>query len=82
VLWDQAAVTDIDPEQLRDQIAVIAQDHANWPLTVRHNITMGRAADPAMLAEAATAAGADTAAPASKVHLAEGSSRLRCHRRR
>jgi len=60
VLWDQTAITDIDAEQLRDQIAVIAQDHANWPLTVRHNITMGRAADPAMLAEAAAAAGADT----------------------
>jgi ATP-binding cassette, subfamily B, bacterial len=60
VRWDQTAVTDIDPEQLRDQIAVIAQDHANWPLTVRHNITMGRAADQAMLAEAAMAAGADT----------------------
>jgi len=60
VRWDQAAVTDMDTEQLRDQIAVIAQDHANWPLTVRHNITMGRSADPAMLAEAATAAGADT----------------------
>jgi ATP-binding cassette subfamily B protein len=60
VLWDQTAVADIDPEQLRDQIAVIAQDHANWPLTVRHNIAMGRAADPGMLAEAAAAAGADT----------------------
>ena len=60
VRWDQAAVADMDTEQVRDQIAVIAQDHANWPLTVRHNITMGRAADAAMLAEAATAAGADT----------------------
>jgi ATP-binding cassette subfamily B protein/ATP-binding cassette subfamily C protein len=38
---------------------VIAQDHANWPLTVRHNITMGRAADAGMLADAVTASGAD-----------------------
>lgn len=51
----------MDSGQLRDQIAVIAQDHANRPLTARHNITMGRAADPAMLAEAAAAAGANTA---------------------
>ena len=46
VCWDQTAIADVDPEPLREQIAVIAQDHANWPLTVRHNITMGRAADP------------------------------------
>jgi ATP-binding cassette subfamily B protein/ATP-binding cassette subfamily C protein len=59
VLWDQTAITDIDPEELRGQIAVIAQDHANWPLTARHNITMGRAADPGLLAEAAAASGAD-----------------------
>jgi ATP-binding cassette subfamily B protein len=60
VCWDQTAIADVDPEQMRDQIAVIAQDHANWPLTVRHNITMGRATDPGTLAEAAAAAGADT----------------------
>ncbi len=60
VRWDQTAIADVDPEQLREQIAVIAQDHANWPLTARHNITMGRAADPGMLAAAAAASGADT----------------------
>ena len=60
VLWDQTPVRDMQPEQLRDQIAVIAQDHANWPLTARHNITMGRAADPVRLTEAAAASGADT----------------------
>jgi ATP-binding cassette, subfamily B, bacterial len=47
-------------DALREQIAVIAQDHANWPLTVRHNIAMGRDADPAALARAAVASGADT----------------------
>jgi hypothetical protein len=31
------------------------RDHANWPLTVRHNIAMGRDADPAALAKAAGA---------------------------
>jgi ATP-binding cassette, subfamily B, bacterial len=39
---------------------VIAQDHANWPLTVQHNIVMGRAADTGLVTAAATAAGADT----------------------
>jgi ATP-binding cassette, subfamily B, bacterial len=59
VHWDQIPAADIDSEQLRQQIAVIAQDHANWPLTVRHNIAMGRAADPGMMAGAAAVAGAD-----------------------
>lgn len=60
VCWDQIAISDVDPEPLRERIAVIAQDHANWPLTVRHNITMGRDEDPATLATAAAASGADT----------------------
>jgi ATP-binding cassette subfamily B protein/ATP-binding cassette subfamily C protein len=60
VCWDQTAIGDVDPEPLRERIAVIAQDHANWPLTVRHNISMGRDADPVMLARAAAASGADT----------------------
>ncbi len=37
------------PRTLREQVAVIAQDHANWPLSVRHNITMGRPLDEALL---------------------------------
>jgi ATP-binding cassette, subfamily B, bacterial len=45
---------------MREQIAVIAQDHANWPLTVRHNITMGRPAEGGLLTSAASASGADT----------------------
>ncbi len=59
VRWDQTAIGDVDPEPLRERIAVIAQDHANWPLTVRHNIAMGRDADPVALAKAAGASGAD-----------------------
>ena len=58
--WAAVRAARIDPEPLREQIAVIAQDHANWPLTVRHNITMGRAADPGALDRAAAASGADT----------------------
>jgi ATP-binding cassette, subfamily B, bacterial len=60
VYWDGTTVADVDPEPLRELIAVIAQDHANWPLTVRHNIIMGRAADPDRLAQASAASGADS----------------------
>src|SRR5580692_2951348 len=60
VRWDQVAISDVNPEPLRERIAVIAQDHANWPLTVRHNISMGRETDPVKLATAAAASGADT----------------------
>jgi ATP-binding cassette, subfamily B, bacterial len=60
VYWDGTAMADVDPEQLRELVAVIAQDHANWPLTVRHNIAMGRTEDPDLLAQAAAASGADS----------------------
>jgi ATP-binding cassette, subfamily B, bacterial len=60
VRWDGTDIADVDGEPLRERIAVIAQDHGNWPLSVRDNITMGRALDDALLASAATASGADT----------------------
>ncbi|MGH3221651.1 MAG: ABC transporter ATP-binding protein [Streptosporangiaceae bacterium] len=60
VHWDQTPLADVNPEPMREQIAVIAQDHANWPLTVRHNITMGRPADGGLLTSATIASGADT----------------------
>jgi ATP-binding cassette subfamily B protein len=60
VCWDSVSLSDVAGEPLRERIAVIAQDHANWPLTVRHNITMGRSLDEALLASAVTASGADT----------------------
>jgi ATP-binding cassette, subfamily B, bacterial len=60
VRWDSTSISDVDGESLRERIAVIAQDHGNWPLTVRHNITMGRSLDEDLLASAAGAAGADT----------------------
>src|SRR5262249_40957612 len=59
VYWDETPILDVNPEPLRERIAVIAQDHANWPLTVRHNITMGRAIDDRPLADAVAASGAD-----------------------
>ena len=60
VCWDSVSLADVDGEPLRERIAVIAQDHANWPLTVRHNITMGRPHDEALLSSAAASSGADT----------------------
>ena len=60
VRWDEVSITDVDGEPLRERIAVIAQDHGNWPLSVRDNITMGRLLDDALLTAAVTASGADT----------------------
>jgi len=60
VCWDSVSLADVDGEPLRERIAVIAQDHANWPLTVRQNITMGRPHDEALLLSAAASSGADT----------------------
>jgi ATP-binding cassette, subfamily B, bacterial len=60
VLWDDVSIIDMDSEPLRERIAVIAQDHGNWPLTVRDNIVMGRLLDESLLASAASSSGADT----------------------
>jgi ATP-binding cassette subfamily B protein len=60
VRWDQVSIADVDRELLRERIAVIAQDHGNWPLSVRDNITMARPLDVALLTSAAAASGADT----------------------
>jgi len=59
VRWDDVSLADVNGEPLRERIAVIAQDHGNWPLTVRDNIIMGRLLDDARLASAAAASGAD-----------------------
>ena len=60
VRWDDVSIADVDGEPLRERIAVIAQDHGNWPLTVRDNIIMGRLLDEALLESAVAASGADT----------------------
>jgi len=60
VRWDGISIADVDGEPLREQIAVIAQDHGNWPLSVRDNITMGRLLDETLLTAAVTASGANT----------------------
>ncbi|MBO4274192.1 ABC transporter ATP-binding protein [Microbispora triticiradicis] len=59
VLWDDVDVTEVDPDSLRRRIAVIAQDHTRWPLTARHNITMGMERGEDEVVRAAEVAGAD-----------------------
>jgi ATP-binding cassette, subfamily B, bacterial len=58
--WDGKDLAATDLDKLREQVAVVAQDHANWPLSVRHNITMGRGLDEERMVAAAVASGADT----------------------
>ncbi|OLT12720.1 ABC transporter ATP-binding protein [Actinomadura sp. CNU-125] len=41
VRWDKTRAEDLDPEVLRQAIAVVAQDHTHWPMTAADNITMG-----------------------------------------
>ncbi|MBP2703213.1 ABC transporter ATP-binding protein [Microbispora sp. RL4-1S] len=59
VLWDDVDLREVDPETLRSRIAVIAQDHTRWPLTARHNITMGLEKGQDAVDAAARVAGAD-----------------------
>ncbi|MFF0308057.1 ABC transporter ATP-binding protein [Streptosporangium sp. NPDC004379] len=59
VRWDDADLSEVDPASLRRRVAVIAQDHSRWPLTVRHNITMGDGRGEAALVSASEVAGAD-----------------------
>ncbi|MGV9328546.1 ABC transporter ATP-binding protein [Streptosporangium sandarakinum] len=59
VRWDDVDLSEVDAASLRRRVAVIAQDHSRWPLTVRHNITMGEGKGEAALVSAAEVAGAD-----------------------
>ncbi|MBG0832377.1 ABC transporter ATP-binding protein [Planomonospora sp. ID67723] len=59
VRWDGTDLAGVDPDRLREHIAVIAQDHTRWPLTARHNIDMGTDKGEAALVAAAEVAGAD-----------------------
>ncbi|GAA4099111.1 ABC transporter ATP-binding protein [Actinomadura miaoliensis] len=63
VRWDDLRVSDLDPDDLRRAIAVIAQDHTHWPMTAADNIAMGDDLDAGpvrrAVEEAAAASGAD-----------------------
>jgi ATP-binding cassette subfamily B protein/ATP-binding cassette subfamily C protein len=59
VRWDGVSLRDVAPQQLWENIAVIAQEYTHWPMTARQNITMGRTATEEALLAAARASGAD-----------------------
>jgi ATP-binding cassette, subfamily B, bacterial len=59
VYWDSVALRDIDPDRLRERIAVIAQEYTHWPMTARQNITMGLDRGDDQVVAAAAASGAD-----------------------
>ncbi|WP_111601056.1 ABC transporter ATP-binding protein [Streptomyces sp. Amel2xB2] len=61
VLWDGIATPDAEPHALWKQVALVPQDYARWPLTVRENITLGQPSPRGDTAayEACEAAGAD-----------------------
>ncbi|TKK88900.1 ABC transporter ATP-binding protein [Herbidospora galbida] len=59
VRWDDVELATVDAHALRGRIAVIAQDHTRWPLSARHNITMGLNKGEPAVVKAAGVAGAD-----------------------
>ncbi len=61
VLWDGTPTGDADPHALWQHVALVPQDYARWPLTVRENITLGQPSSRGDTAvrEACEAAGAD-----------------------
>jgi ATP-binding cassette, subfamily B, bacterial len=58
IRWDGVDVSALDPVALRQQVAMVMQTPARWPLTVRQNVTIGRydRPDPGSAALAAAAA--------------------------
>ncbi|GAB3668024.1 ABC transporter ATP-binding protein [Actinocorallia lasiicapitis] len=59
VRWDDLSLWRVDPDVLRERIAVIAQDHTHWPMTARENVIMGRPDVPDLVDQAIAASGAD-----------------------
>ncbi len=61
VLWDGMPTDAADPQALRQQVALVPQDYAHWPLTVRENVNQGQptARGDAAVLEACEAADAD-----------------------
>ncbi|MER7023740.1 MULTISPECIES: ABC transporter ATP-binding protein [Streptomyces] len=61
VRWDGLATADADPQALWQQVALVPQEYARWPLSARENVTLGQpsAQGDAAVREACAAAGAD-----------------------
>lgn len=61
VRWDGVPTADADPQALWQQVALVPQEYARWPLSARENVTLGQPASRGDTAvrEACEAAGAD-----------------------
>lgn len=62
ILWDGVDTATVDPDQLRQSVAVIFQDHVKYQLSARENVAMGRHErydDVTGIIRAAEVAGAD-----------------------
>ncbi|TDQ00774.1 ABC transporter ATP-binding protein [Labedaea rhizosphaerae] len=61
VLWDGVDIATVQLTSVHDQIAVIAQEPGQWPMTARNNILVGRVdrADPGAWEHAVAASGSD-----------------------
>ncbi len=61
VLWDGVPTDAADPQALWQQVALVPQDYAHWPLTVRENVNQGQptARGDAAVLDACKAADAD-----------------------
>ncbi|MFB7495820.1 ABC transporter ATP-binding protein [Streptomyces sp. NPDC056161] len=61
VLWDGMPIGEADPQALWQQVALVPQSYAHWPLTVRENVNLGQptARGDTAVREACEAAGAD-----------------------
>jgi ATP-binding cassette subfamily B protein len=42
ITWDGADLSDLDPDSVRQRVAVVMQEPTRWPLSARANITIGR----------------------------------------
>ncbi|GAA1826721.1 ABC transporter ATP-binding protein [Luedemannella flava] len=42
IRWDGVDLATVDPDSVRDQVAVVMQDPTQWPFSARENITIGR----------------------------------------
>uniref|UniRef100_UPI002024BE1D ATP-binding cassette domain-containing protein n=1 Tax=Frankia sp. Cppng1_Ct_nod TaxID=2897162 RepID=UPI002024BE1D len=66
VTWDDVDLAEVDPDNIREQIAIISQEYTQWPMSARLNIVVGRIRrlgkdGPDSVVPAARATEADTA---------------------
>jgi ATP-binding cassette subfamily B protein len=59
IRWDGVDLATADAQAVRAHVAVIAQDHAHWPMTARVNVVLAEHDDAGRLDRAAASAGTD-----------------------